>query len=101
MIAIVKEGKESYRFQVINKGGQVVFRSKTFPSEEKVKSEIRGYPGLLAKPGYVERRTDHQGRFLFCLRNEAGKIIGKSTPYGSEAGMENAIKNFKSLLRTH
>lgn len=99
MVDIFKEAEGAYRFRVISQSGQVVFNSSVFPDKQKIRSVIKSYSGLLTKPGVVERRTNHQGKFLFCLKNKGG-VVGKSTLYESEAGMENAIKNFQTLLFT-
>lgn len=100
MVDIFKEAEGAYRFRVMSQSGQVVFHSSVFPDKQKIRSVIKSYSGLLTKPGVVERRTDHQGKFLFCLKNKEGSVVGKSTLYESEAGMENAIKNFQILLFT-
>ena len=79
--------------------GQAVFKSVVFKDKSEIDPLIADLPPLLKRQGIVERRTNHQGMFHFSLRDSKGKIIGHSTQYESEAGMENAIKNFNKLLK--
>lgn len=100
MIEIVKEGSSGYRFLVRNHAGTQLFKSVSYKEKAKIDPVIKSLPPLLKKEGIVERRTNHRGFFLFSLRDSSGKIIGHSTTYESEAGMENAIANFYKLLES-
>ena len=47
----------------------------------------------------VERKTDYSGKFLFNLRDKKGKVVGKSSLFSSEAGMENGIKHLLKRMQ--
>ena len=100
MIEIDEVGKSQYRFRVVNRVGQAVFKSVVFKDREAIRPLLETLTPLLKKQGIIERKTDHQGMFHFGLRDANGRIIGHSTTYESEAGMENAIKNLHKLLQS-
>jgi uncharacterized protein YegP (UPF0339 family) len=98
MIEIRKEGDNTYRFFVKTGDGNALLNSVPFTSKEDVNNTIKQLPPLMKKQAVFERKTDHNGRFLFTLKNTSGSIIGTSQSYTSEAGMENGIKNVKSRI---
>lgn len=98
MIKINKEGNNTYNFSLNTPNGNALLNSIAFTSEEEIKSVVDSLT-FPEKPQYAfERRTDHNGNFLFNLKDKKGKVIGKSQLYRSEAGMENGIKNLRNRI---
>lgn len=98
MIKINKEDNNTYNFSLNTPHGNALLYSIGFSSEEEIKNVVDSlrFPD---KPQYAfERRTDHNGNFLFNLKDKKGRLIGKSQLYSSEAGMENGIKNLKNRI---
>ena len=100
MIKINKEDNNTYNFSLNTTNGNVLFYSVGFSSKEEINNVVSSL-NLLDKKHYIfERRTDHDGNFLFNLKNKKGQLIGNSQLYRSEAGMENGIKNLKKRIAT-
>jgi len=98
MIKINKDDNNTYNFSLNTTSGNALFYSVGFSSEEEVKNVVSGL-NMFDKQQYIfERKTDHKGNFLFNLKDKKGQLIGKSQLYGSEAGMENGIKNLKKRI---
>lgn len=100
MIEIRKSKKNTYRFYLKTSDGNTLFRSVDFVSEEEVKKTVKNLSPLASRQAVFERKTNYNGKFLFNLKDNTGRIIGKSTLYGSEAGMENGIANIRHTLAT-
>ncbi len=98
MIEIHQDKDNSYRFSLKTKSGHTLLNSVTFLSKSEVNKVIADLNTLLDEQSIFERKTDHSGKFLFNLKDRDGKIIGNSLLYGSEAGMENGIKNIKNRI---
>lgn len=93
MIAIENSKEKGYRFEVKTPSGCTLLKSVLFNTEQEIEqmvSELSLSPKSLGK---VERKTNNDGKFLFQIKNNAGKVLGTSGLYSSEAGMENGIKN--------
>ncbi|UCD60642.1 MAG: YegP family protein [Flavobacteriaceae bacterium] len=100
MIKINKEANNTYNFSLNTTNGDALFYSIGFSSKEEIKNVVSNL-NLLEKQHFIfERRTNHDGNFLFNLKNKKGQLIGNSQLYGSEAGMENGIKNLKKRIAT-
>jgi uncharacterized protein YegP (UPF0339 family) len=100
MIKINKEDDNTYNFSLNTPSGNALFYSVGFSSKEEIKNVVNGL-NMLDKQQYkFERKTDHNGNFLFNLKDKKGQLIGNSQLYGSEAGMENGIKNLKKRIAT-
>lgn len=100
MIKINKQENNTYNFSLNTTTGNALLYSVGFSSKEEIKNVVSGLK-LLDKQHYkFERKTDHNGNFLFNLKDKKGQLIGNSQLYGSEAGMENGIKNFKKRIAT-
>lgn len=100
MIKINKEDNNTYSFSLNTTNGNTLFYSIGYSSKEEVKNVISGL-NMFDKQQYIfERKTDHAGNFLFNLKDRKGQLIGNSQLYGSEAGMENGIKNLKKRIAT-
>ena len=98
MIKINKEDNNTYNFSLYTTNGNALFYSVGFSSKEEIKNVVNSL-NLLDKQHYIiERKTDHDGNFLFNLKNKKGQLIGNSLLYGSEAGMENGIKNLEKRI---
>ncbi|MCK5440677.1 MAG: YegP family protein [Maribacter sp.] len=98
MIEIKKEGKHTYKFELKSQGGHTLLKSVEFSSKDEVK-EIVKYLGSLNESEVIfERKTNHEGKFLFNLKSPTGVLIGQSLLYDSEAGMENGIKYLKNRI---
>ncbi|MBT8182850.1 YegP family protein [uncultured Eudoraea sp.] len=100
MIKINKEDNNTYNFSLSTTNGNTLFYSVGFSSKEEVKNVVSSLNLLDKQHIIIERKTDHDGNFLFNLKNKKGQLIGNSLLYGSEAGMENGIKNLKKRITT-
>ena len=100
MIKINKDDNNTYNFSLNTTSGNALCYSVGFSSEEEIKNVVSGL-NMIDKQQYIfERKTDHDGNFLFNLKDRKGQLIGNSQLYGSEAGMENGIKNLKKSIAT-
>ncbi len=99
MYEIRKEKDNKYRFSLKTKQGSTLLNSIPFSSEEDARSSLEELIPAADRPPRVERATDYNGKFLFKLRNQKGKIVGKSNLFSSEAGMENGIKHLLDQMR--
>ncbi len=100
MIKINKEENNTYNFSLNTTSGNALLYSVGFSSKEEIKNVVSGLHMLDKQQYKFERRTDHNGNFLFNLKDKKGQLIGNSQLYGSEAGMENGIKNLKKRIAT-
>jgi len=100
MIEIKKEGPGSYYFNLKTQDGIHLLRSVDFASQEELEGIVGQLPSLMEDHIVFERKTDHNGRFLFLLKDASGKPLGSSQLYHSEAGMENGIKNLRTRVAT-
>jgi uncharacterized protein YegP (UPF0339 family) len=98
MIEINKSSDNTYHFLLKSKSGTTLLNSVDFMTRDAVLQTVGNLPPLLKEQAGIERRTDHSGKFLFCLKGPDGKLIAKSVLYSSEAGMENGIKNLRKQL---
>lgn len=99
MIEIKKTAESHYQFVVKSETGRILLDSVSFGNQSEVEKTISTLTSMDRPLNIFERKTNFDGKFLFNLKNEVGKIIGSSGLYSSEAGMENGIKNLKSSLR--
>lgn len=93
MIEIKNNTSNEYSFTLKSESGQVLLNSVAFSSKETVKEAISSLKIVLKSRNTFERKTNHNGKFLFSLKNNNGVLVGHSLIYQSEAGMENGIKN--------
>lgn len=100
MIEIVKEGSNAFCFYLKTSDGNTLLKSITFDNREELDDTVGQLYSLVNDHSVFERKTNHQGKFLFQLRNIHGKILGSSQLYHSEAGMENGIKNLRNIITT-
>lgn len=100
MVEIKKDEKNMYCFSVKSTGGSIILGSIPFPNKEAIHKVILDLNSMDRHENIFERKTNHQGKFLFNLKDRTGNIIGSSQLYSSEAGMENGIKNTKNSLKS-
>ena len=100
MIKINKEDNNTYNFSLNTTHGNALFYSVRYTSKEEIRNVVSSLDLLVRQHFIIERKTDHDGNFLFNLKNKKGQLIGNSQLYGSEAGMENGIKNLKKRIAT-
>ncbi len=98
MIEVVKEGPNAYSFSLKTSDGNTLLHSIRFKSREEVNAVIDRLNSLMENQSVFERKTNHQGKFLFQLRDMNGRLLGSSQLYHSEAGMENGIKNLRNNI---
>lgn len=98
MIEIRKEADDRYRFRLKNANGGTILRSVPFQNKEEATKTVAELLPLIHKSAVFERKTDYEGKFLFNLKNSKGNIIGQSTLFASEAGMENGIQMVKNRI---
>lgn len=98
MLEIIRTDNDSYQFHLKSASGGTILKSTPFKDEAKVKDAISTIKNSKESQFAFERKTNHEGKFLFEMRNCDGKLIGKSLHYDSEAGMENGIKNLKKAF---
>jgi len=63
-----------------------------------LKTTVNNLISLDKSQNIFERKTNYEGNFLFSIKNKKGHLIGNSLLYGSEAGMENGIKNIQNHI---
>lgn len=97
MVEIKEDGK-GFSFEVRSGQGHPLLQSVQFPSREDLEACLREACLRLGNPACFERMTNHNGEFRFCLKGAQGKVLGRSSLYRSEAGMENGIKNTRLAL---
>lgn len=90
--------EDTSRFELKNKNGEVVFKSVPFKNESEIKATLQTLRSTNNKLKLFDRKTTHEGLFVFQLKNEQGQVIGSSEHYNSEAGMENGIQNIINSL---
>lgn len=93
MIEIKKEISNNYIFILKAESGHTLLNSVTFPDKKIAKDIVQSLNKISIGRNTFERKTNHNGEFLFSMKDMNGKIIGNSQFYQSEAGMENGIKN--------
>ena len=98
MIDIKKKDTGMFSFKLKTQSGHTLLRSVEFKEEEEAYNTVRSLNPLSENSIRFERKTNHDGMFLFNLKNSDGKMIGHSQFYNSEAGMENGIKNLKNTI---
>ncbi len=98
MIEIRKLGDKGYGFNLMAENGGKLLKSVVFSSEAEVEKSLAELNTLRNRHDVFERKTNHEGKFLFNLKNQKGRLIAKSQLYSSEAGMENGIKNVKNRI---
>lgn len=99
MIEIEKTKDNEYYFRLTSESGQVLLKSVRFNDRKEVEEIFRDLNNIQNKQYAFERKTNHNGKFLFNLKAENGQLIGSSQLYSSEAGMENGIKNLKNSIK--
>lgn len=98
MIEIKKKGAGKFGFNLNTQSGHTLLRSVEFADEEAVMKTVKHLNPINKSNICFERQTNHDGMFLFNLKNSGGQLIGHSQLYNSEAGMENGIKNLKNRI---
>ncbi|MFX0558022.1 YegP family protein [Maribacter sp. CXY002] len=98
MIEVKKIDNQDYQFIVKSNMGKTLLESTIFPDNASLETTLSGLKDVDTSSKHFERKTNFDGKFLFTLKNEQGSIIGNSGLYSSEAGMENGIKNLKTIL---
>lgn len=98
MIDIKKEENNRYHFVVTSEEGNALLQSVSYPSKKELNTTVRKLTPLMKKPSVFERKTNHNGKFHFTLKDTSGSIIGSSNTYTSEAGMENGITNVRKRI---
>tara|TARA_R110000868_G_scaffold4211_13_gene26699 strand:+ start:105069 stop:105392 length:324 start_codon:yes stop_codon:yes gene_type:complete len=93
----LKEG-EVYSFKLKSDKGHTLLKSVGFENKTDLDVIVSKLNAMVNESTQFERKTNHNGEFLFSLKDENGKIIGHSKCYNSEAGMENGIKNLKNTI---
>lgn len=98
MIEIIQKGPGSFHFHLKTDDGNSLLRSIEFSSREEINGIVEQLHALMEDHMVFERQTNHQGKFLFLLKDVQGKPLGSSQLYSSEAGMENGIKNLRARM---
>lgn len=99
MIEIIKEKETDYRFILKSESGCVLLNSVLLKNENEVSKMVKNLRAVEHKRNVFERKTNYKGEFVFNLKKINGELIGTSQLYGSEAGMENGIKNVKNRIQ--
>lgn len=98
MLEVIKDTEKGYRFLVKSSRGHTLLESVVFQTEADARREMQALKPLVKDSVCFERKTDHNGRFQFSIKDNQGQVIGNSQLYRSEAGMENGIKNTRSRI---
>ena len=85
-------------FSLKAKSGGVLLNSVAFSNETQMYDAIKSLGTIIATRNHFERKTNHDGQFLFSLKDDNGNLIGQSQLYDSEMGMENGIKNLQNRM---
>ncbi|MGB3152018.1 MAG: YegP family protein [Maribacter sp.] len=99
MIEIRKNKPADLQFVIKSESGKTLLESIPFGDKMVFEKTITILEKGNTPMTLFERKTNIDGKFLFNLKNEEGKVIGSSGLYTSEAGMENGIKNLKNSLQ--
>jgi len=98
MIEIKKRDSGKFSFDLKTQGGHTLLKSVDFTDQQEAQNIVKSLNQVRANGIRFERKTNHDGMFLFNLKNSRGKLIGQSMLYNSEAGMENGITNLKNTI---
>jgi len=98
MIEVTEFEDGTFRFYLKNEHNCILMTSEIIKSDSAVQKIIGALSQANGNVLRFERITNHQGNFLFNVKNTNGISIGHSELYSSEAGMENGIRNLKILL---
>jgi uncharacterized protein YegP (UPF0339 family) len=98
VLEILKDREKAYRFVVKSREGHALLESVSFSDSDTARKTIGELKQRIRYPGSFERRTDHNGRFQFTLKDARGRVIGHSQLYSSEAGMENGITHTQNQI---
>ena len=98
VIEIVALPNSDFQFHVKSKSGSILLTSKDFDDKTALEDTLSHLNNLEIARGNFERKTNHQGKFLFNFKDENGNLLGSSQLYDSEAGMENGIENLRNRL---
>ncbi|WP_273567066.1 YegP family protein [Maribacter halichondriae] len=93
MIEIKQIKDNGFGFSLKAENGGNLLNSVPFANKDEIKRTVRRLTNIDDTRNIFERKTNHEGKFLFNVKDENGKLIGHSELYTSEAGMENGIKN--------
>jgi len=100
MIEIRKDASNDYSFVLKAESGQALLNSVAYANKNQAEEVVSSLQTIQKSRKTIERKTNHSGKFLFSLKNNDGELIGNSLLYGSEAGMENGIKNLLSRINS-
>jgi uncharacterized protein YegP (UPF0339 family) len=98
MIEILTSQKRKLNFVVKSNAGETLLTSVDFKNQEEIETTVQKLTAATSTLNKVERKTNFEGKFLFHLKDEHGRLLGSSGLYTSEAGMENGIKNLTRNL---
>ncbi len=98
MIHIQKEKDDSFRFRLMTESGHTLLTSIPFTNRKDIEKTMGNLPLFEESLNVFERKTNHEGQFLFSLKDASGNLIAYSEPFTSEAGMENGIANVRSQI---
>ncbi len=98
MIEIKKRGAGKFSFNLKTQSGHTLLKSVEFTDEDEAQNTVKSLYPLIRNSIRFERKTNHDGLFLFRLKNVNGQVIGHSQLYNSEVGMENGIKNLSNRI---
>ncbi len=95
----IKKGKDdSYRFRFLSENGRALLTSVPFAEKEDAERAMEYLKTSRELQNVFERKTNHNGQFLFSIKDARGNLVAHSGPYNSEAGMENGIKSLKNRI---
>jgi uncharacterized protein YegP (UPF0339 family) len=98
MIEIKKKGANNYSFKLKTQSGHTLLRSVLYKNKEEIQQTVKDLNASNMNMFRFERKTNHEGLFLFDIKNSSGQLIGNSPFYTSEAGLENGIKNLQKRI---
>ena len=100
MIEIKKKGTDNYSFKLKTQSGHTLLRSVEYKNKEEIQQTVKELNSSNMNTIRFERKTNHEGLFLFDIKNSSGQLIGHSSYYTSEAGLENGIKNLQKRINS-
>ncbi|MDX1941535.1 MAG: YegP family protein [Saprospiraceae bacterium] len=96
-IEIYQDKAGKFRFRLKSSNGQIILTSEAYESKAGCKNGAQSVITNAANDDRYERKESSNGKFYFNLRAGNNQVIGTSTMFESEAGMEGGILIMKKL----
>ncbi|RQQ53814.1 YegP family protein [Burkholderia stagnalis] len=75
--------------------GEIILRSELYKTKASAENGVASVRKNAPDDGRYERKTAHNGEYMFNLKAGNHEIIGTSETYATEAGRDNGIASVK------